>query len=180
MKQDVQLSKREKEVVRLLLQGKSNKQIALSLDISVRTVEFHLKNIYTKLQVSSRIELILKLGNATANSINEKLGYSTVDRLGEKAENRDRPNSQVHWAKSFTNTVSIIGKEPEMKKRWSIYLVAGLVFGAGYWHYFSITARFFNDISAKEGATGEGLLLILALLTYFGVWLIPGILPAIY
>jgi LuxR family maltose regulon positive regulatory protein len=59
---DAQLSKREKEVVQLVLQGKSNKQIALALNISVRTVEFHLKNIYAKLQVSSRIELILRLG----------------------------------------------------------------------------------------------------------------------
>jgi DNA-binding NarL/FixJ family response regulator len=61
MIQNVELSKREKEVIELLLKGKSNKQIALSLDISVHTVEFHFKNIYTKLQVSSRIELILKL-----------------------------------------------------------------------------------------------------------------------
>jgi len=39
------LSRREEEVVDLLLQGKSNKQIALALHISERTVEFHLKNI---------------------------------------------------------------------------------------------------------------------------------------
>ena len=40
-----ELSKRQKQVVRLLLEGKSNKQIALTLDISERTVEFHLKNV---------------------------------------------------------------------------------------------------------------------------------------
>ena len=84
---DVQLSKREKEVLKLVLQGKSNKQIALSLDISVRTVEFHLKNIYAKFQVSSRIELILKLGHATGSAKIEELGYSTVDRVGENTEN---------------------------------------------------------------------------------------------
>ena len=50
---DVQLSKREMEVVELVLQGKSNKQIASSLVISVRTVEFHIKNIYAKFHVSS-------------------------------------------------------------------------------------------------------------------------------
>ena len=47
-----QLSEREKEVVKLLLQGKSNKLIALSLGISASTVEFHLKNVYAKFQVS--------------------------------------------------------------------------------------------------------------------------------
>jgi DNA-binding CsgD family transcriptional regulator len=62
---DVPLSKREKEVLKFVLQGKSNKQIAWSLAISIRTVEFHLKNVYAKFQVSSRIELLLKLGQAT-------------------------------------------------------------------------------------------------------------------
>ena len=176
----VNLSEREKEVVRLLLQGKGNKQIAWSLGISVRTVEFHLTNVYAKHQVSSRIELILKLGNSTGNAIIEKPGYSTVDRLGEKADNRDRLNSQIGWAKSFRDTVSIIGKEPGMKKRWAIYFFAGLIFGAGYWHYFSLTAKFFNNISSSENTIGEGLLLILALLTYFGVWLIPATLPAVF
>ena len=73
MAQDIQLSGREKEVVNLLLQGKSNKQIALSLNISVRTVEFHLKNVYAKFQVSSRVELILALVNATGSFRNEEL-----------------------------------------------------------------------------------------------------------
>ena len=36
-----QLSKREKDVVTLLLLGKSNKQVALELGISNRTVEYH-------------------------------------------------------------------------------------------------------------------------------------------
>lgn len=180
MAQFNQLSNREREVVKLLLQGKSNKLIALSLGISDRTVEFHLKNIYAKFQVSSRIELILKLGDATGRFDIEKLGYSTVDGKGENAENRDRFNSRMSWAASFRDTVSKIGKEPEMKKRWIFYFLAGLIFGAGYWHYFSLTAKFFNDMSSNENTIGEGLLLILALLTYFGVWLIPASLPAIY
>ena len=80
---DVQLTKREMEVLQHVLQGNSNKQIALSLDITVRTVEFHLKNIYAKFQVSSRIELILKLGHAIDVAKMEELWYSTVDRRGE-------------------------------------------------------------------------------------------------
>jgi DNA-binding CsgD family transcriptional regulator len=62
---DVQLSKREQEVLGLLLEGKSNKQMALALAITIRTVEFHLKNVYAKFQVSSRVELILKLRHST-------------------------------------------------------------------------------------------------------------------
>ena len=65
MAQSNQLSSRESEVVKLLLEGKSNKLIASALGISDRTVEFHLKNIYAKYQVSSRMELVLKLGQST-------------------------------------------------------------------------------------------------------------------
>ena len=60
-----ELSKRQQQVVELLLQGNSNKQIALELGISESTVEFHLRNIYVKLQVSSRTEAILRLGKST-------------------------------------------------------------------------------------------------------------------
>ena len=111
---NVPLSKREKEVLKLVLQGKSNKQIALSLDITVRTVEFHLKNVYAKFQVSSRIELVLKLGHAIGGAKTEKLGYSTVDSQGEKVENRGEFYPQMDWT-TFRGAVSIIGKELIMK-----------------------------------------------------------------
>ena len=115
MAQFNKLSNRESEVAKLLLQGKSNKLIASSLGISERTVEFHLKNIYAKFQVSSRIELILKLGNATGKFETEKLGHSTVDDIKESIENRDRLNSRMGWATSLRDTVSIASKELEMK-----------------------------------------------------------------
>jgi DNA-binding CsgD family transcriptional regulator len=110
----VQLSKREKEVLKLVLQGRSNKQIAMSLGITVRTVEFHLKNIYARFEVSSRIELILKPGTAAAAARIEELGYSTVDRPGENTENGGKLSPQMDWA-TFRGAVSIIGKELIMK-----------------------------------------------------------------
>jgi len=112
---DVQLSKREMEVVELVLQGKSNKQIASSLAISVRTVEFHLKNIYNKFHVGYRIELVLKLGNIQGNTLIENLWSTTVDKRGNNTENRGRLNSRTVWMPSIRNAVSIIGKELKMK-----------------------------------------------------------------
>jgi DNA-binding CsgD family transcriptional regulator len=73
------LTNREQEVVTLLLEGKSNKQIAASLHITERTVEFHLNNIYTKHEVSSRVELVVKLG------------ISTVADRGQFFDNGDKP-----------------------------------------------------------------------------------------
>ena len=54
MAQDHKLTRREKEVACLLLEGKSNKQIALILGISESTVEYHNRNIYAKLGVENR------------------------------------------------------------------------------------------------------------------------------
>ncbi len=88
------LSGREKEVAGLLLQGKSNKQIALTLAISERTVEFHLKNIYVKLGVRSRGEAILKLGKSTGVISNDRLGESAVAGMSESAENEGKTNSR--------------------------------------------------------------------------------------
>lgn len=102
------LSDREQEVIDHLLQGKSNKQIAAALTISIRTVEFHLKNIYEKFQVSSRTELILKLGNTPGS---EKLGYSTVVGHPKLPENADQPKSEMNWQTSLRETFSLIGKE---------------------------------------------------------------------
>jgi len=48
-----QLTGREQTILLQLAQGKSNKQVALNLDISVRTVETHRKNIKRKLGISS-------------------------------------------------------------------------------------------------------------------------------
>jgi len=53
------LTEREQEVLAYLAQGHTNKDIAQSLFISVRTVEAHLHNIYGKLEVSSRTEAAL-------------------------------------------------------------------------------------------------------------------------
>ena len=54
------LSPREKQVVNMLVQGKSFKEVATSLYISIDTVRFHSKNIYRKLKVRNQTELVSK------------------------------------------------------------------------------------------------------------------------
>jgi DNA-binding NarL/FixJ family response regulator len=49
---------REREIIRLLAEGKANKQIAEKLGITVRTVETHRAKIMTKLDLHSVIELV--------------------------------------------------------------------------------------------------------------------------
>ncbi|MBI1334074.1 MAG: response regulator transcription factor [Armatimonadetes bacterium] len=52
----VRLTKREIEVLSLIAQGHSSKEAADVLYVSKRTVDFHLANIYDKLQVSNRVQ----------------------------------------------------------------------------------------------------------------------------
>jgi DNA-binding NarL/FixJ family response regulator len=54
------LTTREHEVLRLLARGLRNKEIAAQLFVSERTVNFHLANIYQKLNVSGRTEALSK------------------------------------------------------------------------------------------------------------------------
>lgn len=57
------LSEREMEIVKYIIKFQSNNEIAKNLYISIPTVKFHIKNIYAKLKVKNRKELIEKLKN---------------------------------------------------------------------------------------------------------------------
>jgi len=72
-------SPRQRQIIPLLVQGKSNKEIAQALGISVRTVEFHLSVLYQKLGTASRLEAALKLaemgfGESTGADLRESTG----------------------------------------------------------------------------------------------------------
>jgi two-component system, LuxR family, response regulator FixJ len=56
------LTEREREVLELVIAGKTSKAIALDLDISVKTVENHRHNIMTKADVTSVTQLIAWAG----------------------------------------------------------------------------------------------------------------------
>jgi len=52
------LSEREYEILQLVVQGKNNKEIATEVFLSVNTIKFHLKNIYLKLKVKNRMQVM--------------------------------------------------------------------------------------------------------------------------
>jgi len=54
----IRLTPREAEVLELVLEGKSNKEVASELFCSKRTVDFHLARIYEKLHVNNRIQAV--------------------------------------------------------------------------------------------------------------------------
>jgi DNA-binding NarL/FixJ family response regulator len=62
------LSRREQEVLELLSQGCANKEIADKLSISIETVTWHLRHIYSKLHVRSRTQAALKFISLRKNA----------------------------------------------------------------------------------------------------------------
>lgn len=54
----VKLSSREKQIIKLIFQGKGNREMAEDLFISELTIKTHRKNIYTKLEVKNVAELM--------------------------------------------------------------------------------------------------------------------------
>jgi DNA-binding NarL/FixJ family response regulator len=57
------LSRRELEVVRLLSVGRTNREIAHDLFLSLRTVDMHVRNILRKLDCRSRLEAAHRAGD---------------------------------------------------------------------------------------------------------------------
>ncbi|GEO03402.1 DNA-binding response regulator [Adhaeribacter aerolatus] len=55
------LTEREKEIVQCLVEGMSYKLIAFNLDVALDTVRYHLRNIYKKLNVHSKSQVISKV-----------------------------------------------------------------------------------------------------------------------
>jgi len=58
-----ELSDREQQVVTLVCDGRSNKEVAAKLGVTEGTVKAHLHSIFVQLGVRSRIELMIALGD---------------------------------------------------------------------------------------------------------------------
>lgn len=144
MPSTARFTKQESRVVELLLQGKSNKQIAAQLGIKVRTAEFHLKNIYAKLKVASRTEAVLKLAGESPRgstglareAINQR--ESTVVHTDKMAKNRRYP--ALGWVRN-------------MPILFYVLVAAALVLAAlGFWGLSSGALKF-PAAAASVGAT---------------------------
>ncbi len=59
--EELHITKREKQILKLIVQGKSNKEISEELSISIRTAEVHRFNVMKKLQVKNQMELSNKI-----------------------------------------------------------------------------------------------------------------------
>jgi DNA-binding NarL/FixJ family response regulator len=58
------LSQAERRVAEAVAEGLTNREVAAKLFLSVKTVDFHLQQIYRKLALRSRTELAVKMAGA--------------------------------------------------------------------------------------------------------------------
>jgi DNA-binding CsgD family transcriptional regulator len=98
------LSPREREIVRMVAQGRQNKVIAGELNISAWTVSTHLRRIFTKLGVTSRAAMVAKASPFSPSHARE------AGARGVKPESRSLASganngvgmpshlNQAHWA----------------------------------------------------------------------------------
>ncbi len=111
-----QFSKRERDVIELLLQGKSNKQIAFLLHTTPRTIEYHLTNIYSKLGIGSRSEAIILLTKF----------YSTTQVIPEDNGLRESTIVPPVDIRHNKNARIFTGRQPMGSKKY-IFVGIGLV-----------------------------------------------------
>jgi predicted ATPase/DNA-binding CsgD family transcriptional regulator len=130
------LTPQERRVVELVGAGMSNKAVARSLGVAIRTVEFHLGNVYRKLDVASRSELAHLVGRWSSRP--HGLGaWRSVPELVD----REREIAQVAQALRAHRRVTLRG--PGGVGKTSLALAACAPLGDGY-----ADGAWFVDLSA--------------------------------
>ncbi len=136
MAENKELSEREREILRLVASGASNKEIASQLVISVNTVKVHLRNVYGKLGISSRSE-------ATLYAVREGIiaAHVNVDKDGRFPEAQSNSVwmdiGKIIWATTTRKIASLI---------FLLLLISAAIFGL---------TKFVNQ-GSNTGALGNG------------------------
>jgi len=76
----------ERQVLEMMLLGKTRTEIAAELFISIRTVNFHVSNVYCKLDVHNQMQLVIVAMNHDLHPL-----FSTAGEWQQMERPRDAP-----------------------------------------------------------------------------------------
>jgi len=97
-KSAVRLTRREEEVLDGILRSLANKEIANELNLSERTVKFHVSSLLAKFKVRGRLELMREASTHSLNSIAPAIG-SPAPQLAPLPERRESLRRPLHTGK---------------------------------------------------------------------------------
>ena len=99
VKSAVKLTRREEEVLDGILRSLANKEIASELNLSERTVKFHVSSLLAKNKVRSRMELVREAGRHPMQSLSPAVGAPTAPAQPSFTENGELFSSPITPAK---------------------------------------------------------------------------------
>ena len=131
---NIELSERELEILSLVATGASNKEIAQQLFISANTVKVHLRNIFSKIEVSSRTEAAMYAVNAGLVP-----GTPTEEKLHEEAHPKAEAESlEVMPGTSDSTTTLVLRRPNRVTLVWAFLIfiiVAAVTVAFLFWRF---------------------------------------------
>jgi len=88
----VKMTRREEEVLSGLMKSLANKEIAANLNLSERTVKFHVSSLLAKFRVRGRMELVREASRQTAGAMS--MGMPTATREARALAPRNYPSTR--------------------------------------------------------------------------------------